>query len=47
MAIAGQGGGIRRQRNPDPTEITAFDSAGDMVGLAFNDTIFTGSANAA
>jgi hypothetical protein len=32
----------------DPTEITAFDSAGNMVGDAFNDTtgIFTGWADA-
>jgi hypothetical protein len=32
----------------DPTEITAFDSAGNMVGEAFNDTtgIFTGWADA-
>jgi hypothetical protein len=32
----------------DPTEITAFDSAGNLVGEAFNDTtgIFTGWADA-
>jgi hypothetical protein len=36
-----------RDEGLDDTEITAFDSAGDLVGLGFNNTNFTGSANAA